>query len=353
MNFEQANLAFEEALKLGDLGRNSEALERYNSVIDSFGQGVPQEPDEQKLLICAYFNKAIILDRLNQLFKAEDTYGALFVRCLAFLDPAMAGRILINAGYITFRQRGRLADTLGRISPLAPQEIRDAYDHNASISHRKFPEMEPFYAEYYKAYEKEKFLNEDGLWSVSLGKLPIVHIPAAIYDAIGKRELRHYGIITPSTWVDVGTETTSAENLKNAIELDERGVPLTAPAEWLGKDKSDVTLDAFFRKWWARYLKKGLTLSDIKRLDPTLHNSLKRHFRNKLWWPDDLEFPNERKTLQWAVAQFKLGNVEVLTPKQVIAVGRWLKRQESKPTKPPRERVQAKTPRPRARGLGS
>jgi tetratricopeptide (TPR) repeat protein len=185
---------------------------------------------------------------------------------------------------------------------------------------------------------------------ISLAKERAERARMAINTVVAKNLGISYGIVIP--WTISGAKSLNG-NLTDTNEFDERGIPLKAPASWPGKDHSELPIDAYFRKWWAQYLKKGLTLSDIKRLDGTLHNSLKRHFRNKLPWPDDLEFPNERKTLQWAVAEFKKGNIDVLTPKQVIAVGRWLKRQEAQPKKPTRERITTKTPRTRARGLGS
>jgi hypothetical protein len=139
-----------------------------------------------------------------------------------------------------------------------------------------------------------------------------------------------------------GTETPVTNGVDDGSEIqkDERGIPLTAPALWPGKRHSPVSIDSFFRRWWSEYLPKGLTFADVRSLDPALGNSLKKHFQEGLPWPEDLAFPNERKTLGWAVEQFRQGNVEALTAKQLIAVGRWLDR----------NKTASKTPKPHSLG---
>lgn len=160
----------------------------------------------------------------------------------------------------------------------------------------------------------------------------VIELGAVAQSQIVKRKERPYTGRKKLRRVAGGTETPSTQQVgpPSAIRTDARGIPLKAPATWAGKRNSDLTIDVFFRKWWARYLKKGLTFEDIKRLDPKLGNSLKRHFQDRLPWPDDLTLPNERRELQWAIEQFRKGKAELLSPKQLIAVGRWFGRKEKK-----------------------
>jgi tetratricopeptide (TPR) repeat protein len=138
---------------------------------------------------------------------------------------------------------------------------------------------------------------------------------------------------------DVVGETPATKNVGNAtkIKVDERGIPLAAPAPWPGKRRSVVSIDVFFRRVWGKYLRKGLTFADITKLDAKLANSMKRHFRDGLPWPEDLKLSNERRALRLALEQFKKGNAEVLSPQQLIAVGRALKRREQTKSRSPRK----------------
>jgi hypothetical protein len=332
----------EKALELSGRKRHAEALHLYDRLISEYESKSAPTPQERDFIIAAYFNKAVTLDRLNRLSEAEANYSRLFQRFRAFFDPAMAAIVAINFDNISYRLRGHFAYAFSQVESVAPKNLRETAKFNESIATARHPEFEPFL----KKAGNAKFSPIRG-WTVWIkGRPKPAGIPSDLFEAVGKRELKGYGIITPPLGVDVRPEMTPADDLKGKIALDGRGIPLVAPAKWPGKDKSGTTLEIFFRKWWASYLEKGLALSDIKRLDPTLHNSLKRHFRNRLVWPKDLEFPNERKDLQWAVAQFKIGNVELLTPKQVIAVGRWLKRQETAPkTQPPKSTPVKPSPR--------
>jgi hypothetical protein len=382
------------ALALNTLGRHVEEISVYDNIVDWFGGSSAPESREivsralinkvaalftienyaQAPAVCrdairrfgdesdqvstdavaaALLGEAFALERLGKYADAIAVHEEIFGRFSTTKEPSLRGAFAISLynKAICFNLLGRHVEAVASWNDLLKR-----FRNTADATEKALLDRARALGKFYKKSNIDEERPEQALF-VSSAQI-IDFSDRQPLRAVGRtfiapdRRVPYDGTVIPLR-VGVGTETAATENLKNAIKLDERGIPLKAPSLWPGKDQSDLPIDVYFRRKWGRYLKKGLSLSDIKRLDPTLHNSLKRHFRNKLPWPDELKFPNERTNLQWAVEQFKKGNVEILTPKQVVAVGRWLKRQELQPEKPPSVSVNPKAPGARARRLGS
>ncbi len=99
-------------------------------------------------------------------------------------------------------------------------------------------------------------------------------------------------------------------------------IPEKAPELWPGIRKTEEELDHFFLRVWAKYLRVGLSLSDIRKLDPGLLSALKYHKKCKLPWPKALEIPTQRSDLANAEVKFDQGKYASLDPRQIVAVAR-------------------------------
>jgi hypothetical protein len=107
-------------------------------------------------------------------------------------------------------------------------------------------------------------------------------------------------------------------------------IPAKAPELWPGKWHTTEPLPVFFVRVWGKYLRAGLTLAHIKKLDSKFYNAINDHRQKKLPWPEEFQLPHERNDLKKAIAEFERGNIAALTPKQIVAVGRARVRQAAK-----------------------
>lgn len=106
--------------------------------------------------------------------------------------------------------------------------------------------------------------------------------------------------------------------------------PLTTPPTelWPGKRSTHEDLTDFFRRVWKPYLPLGLTLTHIREIDHKLYNAIRSYSASHgEAWPTDIAIPTEKSRLASAVERLNEVGPGVLSPRELIAVGRKLTRQ--------------------------
>lgn len=133
------------------------------------------------------------------------------------------------------------------------------------------------------------------------------------------------------------------KNNKKKLDIPKEAPVLYSPDWSRGKSIPD-----FVRQVWGPYLEAGLTIRDIRRMDRALYKAIWNYRAKKLPWPEDLKLPSQRDKLTEALQLFRAGKLDLLSPKQIAAVGRKIERDAARPTKEAGRRPKSKpatTPR--------
>jgi hypothetical protein len=87
------------------------------------------------------------------------------------------------------------------------------------------------------------------------------------------------------------SETASNGKTARAIEVDRIQLPSSAPALWKVDKLAGDTPPEFIKRVYAKWLGNGLTIADLRKLDPSLVRALAHHEKQGRLIPDGFDLP--------------------------------------------------------------
>jgi hypothetical protein len=107
-------------------------------------------------------------------------------------------------------------------------------------------------------------------------------------------------------------------------------LPENAPELWPGKCHTSESLPEFFERVWGPYVNSGLTIARLKNLDRPLWSAI-MNYRGKLSPAESAVLPlTPRMRLASLMNEYSTGNLDRLTPDDLVRVARKLQRDAAK-----------------------
>jgi hypothetical protein len=104
-------------------------------------------------------------------------------------------------------------------------------------------------------------------------------------------------------------------------------LPRKAKELWPGKCHTNEHVADFFRRVWKKYINHGLTLAYLKEKDLRLFNAINSYTAvYEKPWPEDCRLRNYQNRLANAFQRLAERGARSVTPDELIAIGRKLKR---------------------------